>query len=64
MAQSTDLASTSDRFNAFHLAVSVYQEQCAWVLGPLELELDHPGVSLLRELNEKLLALIELQDCN
>lgn len=63
MAQSTKQESTSDRFNRFHLAVAVHQEQCAWVLGPLEAEIDLPGLGLLRELNEKLLALIELQDC-
>lgn len=62
MEQSTDLAPMSDRFNAFHLAVAVHQERCRWILQ--NLDIDDVGVGMLQQLNDDLLALIELQDCN
>lgn len=62
MEPRTDLVSTSDRFNAFHLAVAVYQERCAFVLE--HIGVDHAGLGLLQQLNDDLLALIGQQNCN
>lgn len=65
MQKNAKLVPLGSKFNAFHLAVAVHQEECAWILNRLiEDELHSPGIGLLRELNEKLLALIELQDSN
>lgn len=57
----TDQELTSDRFNAFHLAVAVHQERCSFVLD--QIEVDHAGLGLLQQLNDDLLALIGQQNC-
>lgn len=61
MKKRTDLVPLDPKMNAFHLAVAVHQEQCAFVLDHLA-EVDHVALGLLRRLNDDLLQTIELHD--
>lgn len=57
----TQRQSVADRFNAFHLEVSVISDQMKWVLS--QLSADDPGLSILHSMQERLDALCEAQDC-
>ena len=58
---SSQSQSVADRFNAFHLEVSVISDQMKWVLS--QLTADDPGLSILQSMQERLDALCEVQDC-
>ena len=57
----SEQSAISERFNAFHLEVAVISERMSWIFS--QLELDHPGISLLQSTHEALERSLQAQDC-